>query len=74
MAERDIEITIGAADETKEAFLSAKQGMEELDRHTQKLNNQLEKMSSASAYAAQGLQRMQSMISGMAFGVVVGAV
>ena len=74
MAERDIEITIGAADETKEAFLSAKQGMEELDRHTRKLNNQLEKMSSASAYAAQGLQRMQSMISGMAFGVVVGAV
>lgn len=75
MAEdRDIEIIIAAADQTKAAFQSVTQGLEGIDRNTKRLNNELGKMTSASSYAAQGLRRMQSIISSMAFGAVAGAV
>lgn len=65
--DKDIEIIISADDQTKAAFQSASAG-------AQRMDNQVRKMGDAYEYAALGMKRMQSMISGMAFGVVVGAV
>lgn len=70
----DIIIIIGADDQTKAAFQSASQGMQNMDSHVKKLHREMDKLTSASGYAAEGLKRMHHMIVGFTIGLVAGAV
>lgn len=86
--ERRIELVIAAHDDYSAAlnkFNSALGGVEGaagrmgggLDRagaSTDKIGKELDKLTSASEYAASGLKKINNIISGMAFGAVIGAV